>query len=103
MAYFYFKFPHDQVVSVDLVKNLDSQGKIKRNFDSPPVKDTLPIPHGGYSVIRFVAKNPGVWMFHCHIDIHSELGMMMIIKVGSDDELPKIPVNWPKCGNFVRT
>lgn len=29
----------------------------------------------GFTVIRFVANNPGAWFFHCHIDWHLEMGM----------------------------
>lgn len=32
----------------------------------------------GYTVIRFVADNPGVWFFHCHIDWHLALGMAAV-------------------------
>lgn len=35
----------------------------------------------GYAVIRFRADNPGVWAFHCHIDLHSMSGMMMLFTV----------------------
>ena len=38
---------------------------------------TLPvvIPANGYVVLRFRADNPGVWFFHCHIDLHLVGGM----------------------------
>ncbi len=29
----------------------------------------------GYTIIRFVANNPGAWFFHCHIDWHLVIGM----------------------------
>jgi Multicopper oxidase len=29
----------------------------------------------GFTVIRFVANNPGAWFFHCHIDWHLVMGM----------------------------
>lgn len=35
----------------------------------------------GYAVVRFVADNPGVWAFHCHIDLHSASGMMLYFVV----------------------
>lgn len=28
----------------------------------------------GYLVYRFIANNPGVWAFHCHIDWHLQAG-----------------------------
>ena len=31
----------------------------------------------GYTVIRFVADNPGAWSFHCHIDWHMVMGMVV--------------------------
>jgi iron transport multicopper oxidase len=32
----------------------------------PMRRDTWKLAAGGYTVIRFVADNPGVWFFHCH-------------------------------------
>ncbi|RKO85746.1 multicopper oxidase-domain-containing protein [Blyttiomyces helicus] len=32
----------------------------------------------GYTVIRWVADNPGVWFFHCHIEWHVEAGLVMM-------------------------
>ena len=29
----------------------------------------------GWTVVRFKATNPGMWMMHCHIDWHLTLGM----------------------------
>ena len=38
---------------------LDRNGKLKRNFQQPPGKDTLAVPRSGVIVIRFHATNPG--------------------------------------------
>jgi iron transport multicopper oxidase len=35
------------------------------------------VPPQGYFVVRFVADNPGVWFFHCHIDWHLMQGLAM--------------------------
>ncbi|KAJ5363571.1 Multicopper oxidase type 2 [Penicillium cataractarum] len=43
----------------------------------PARRDTFVLPPGGYYVIRFVASNPGVWLFHCHIDWHMMQGLAM--------------------------
>lgn len=32
---------------------------MERNFEDPPIKDTVTVPDGGYTVIRFIADNPG--------------------------------------------
>ncbi|ORX99152.1 hypothetical protein K493DRAFT_365755 [Basidiobolus meristosporus CBS 931.73] len=36
----------------------------------------------GYRVIRFVADNPGVWLFHCHITPHMMQGMQTLFETG---------------------
>ncbi|KAK9327921.1 Cupredoxin [Lipomyces starkeyi] len=48
-------------------------------FPSVPARrDTFVLPPYGYFVIRFVADNPGVWFFHCHIDWHLAAGLGML-------------------------
>ena len=44
--------------------------------DTPMRRDTLMVQNGGHAVIRFRADNPGVWLFHCHIEWHTESGMI---------------------------
>lgn len=43
--------------------------------DIPMMRDTVMVPKKGYIVIRFKADNPGIWFFHCHIDLHLVGGM----------------------------
>jgi iron transport multicopper oxidase len=46
------------------------------NYSATPMRrDTLMVQQGGYAVIRFRADNPGVWLFHCHIEFHTEAGL----------------------------
>ncbi|KAK4995558.1 hypothetical protein LTR66_004652 [Elasticomyces elasticus] len=45
----------------------------------PMRRDTWLIAPKGYTVIRFVADNPGVWFLHCHMDWHAELGLAMTL------------------------
>ncbi|PSN75263.1 hypothetical protein BS50DRAFT_36444 [Corynespora cassiicola Philippines] len=46
------------------------------NLPAVPMKrDNVVIPANGYVVLRFRADNPGVWFFHCHIDLHLVGGM----------------------------
>lgn len=40
------------------------------------LRDTVSVPANGWAKLRFVADNPGVWMFHCHIDWHMSAGFM---------------------------
>ena len=43
-------------------------------------KDTVMVPYGGYTVIRFIADNPGWWFFHCHIENHQISGMAAVVR-----------------------
>ncbi|KZM26841.1 uncharacterized protein EKO05_0010788 [Ascochyta rabiei] len=45
----------------------------------PAKRDTAVVPAFGYIVLRFKADNPGVWFFHCHIDLHLSGGMAATI------------------------
>jgi iron transport multicopper oxidase len=40
---------------------------------SPMRRDTVLVQPLGYIVLRFVADNPGVWLFHCHIEWYSNI------------------------------
>jgi len=47
-------------------------------------RDTVIVDPEGSAEIAFVADNPGVWMFHCHILQHQQGGMMACIRVSED-------------------
>lgn len=65
----------------------------------PPRKDTIIVPDGGYAVIRFRANNPGIWIIHCHIEIHSLQGMALLLNE-SFPYIPRAPKDFPKCSEF---
>ncbi|KAJ9137388.1 Laccase [Coniochaeta hoffmannii] len=44
---------------------------------NPARRDVATVEGFGWTLIRFVADNPGVWLFHCHLAWHSESGMAM--------------------------
>ncbi|XP_046686745.1 LOW QUALITY PROTEIN: laccase-12-like, partial [Homalodisca vitripennis] len=87
-------------VDEEFVKKLNREGRLVRNLENPPLKDTVTVPDGGYTIIRFHANNPGYWLFHCHIDFHMELGMNVVFKVGKHEEFPPVPDGFPKCGDY---
>jgi iron transport multicopper oxidase len=39
-------------------------------------RDTFAIYPNGNIVLRFKADNPGVWLFHCHIEWHVDAGLI---------------------------
>ncbi|KAL1839341.1 hypothetical protein VTJ49DRAFT_1637 [Mycothermus thermophilus] len=50
------------------------------NYTSvPPRRDTVTVQPNSYVVLRFKANNPGVWLLHCHIEWHVEMGLTATI------------------------
>lgn len=54
------------------------------------VKDTVLIGPGERYDIELTGDNPGVWMFHCHMENHADNGMMTTIQY--DGAVPTGPV-----------
>ncbi|GAA0169610.1 oxidase [Lithospermum erythrorhizon] len=73
----------------------------KFNLVDPPVRNTINVPTGGWSVIRFIADNPGVWLMHCHIDSHLTWGLAMAFVVengeGKSQSVEPPPADLPPC------
>lgn len=46
--------------------------------DVPMIRDTIVLEPNGHIVLRFKADNPGVWIFHCHVDWHLEQGLAAV-------------------------
>ncbi|XP_048568319.1 laccase-8-like [Triticum urartu] len=70
------------------------------NLVNPRVRNTVIVPGGGWTVIRFVANNPGMWFMHCHLDAHLPLGLAMVFEVlngAAPNILPPPPEDFPKC------
>jgi len=47
------------------------------DLTNPLRRDTASVGAFGWTLIRFVADNAGVWAFHCHIGWHNEAGLLM--------------------------
>ncbi|CAK9328079.1 unnamed protein product [Citrullus colocynthis] len=71
------------------------------NLENPPLKNTVVIFPHGWTAIRFVADNPGVWAFHCHIEPHLHMGMGVIF-AEAVRKIGKIPSNLLVCGDTAR-
>ncbi|KAF3449021.1 hypothetical protein FNV43_RR09745 [Rhamnella rubrinervis] len=71
------------------------------NLVNPQSRNTIAVPVGGWAVIRFQANNPGVWLAHCHLDVHLPLGLAMGFQVENgptpSSTLPPPPPDLPKC------
>ncbi|KAL0402954.1 UNVERIFIED_CONTAM: Laccase-12 [Sesamum radiatum] len=78
-----------------------SRDTAKFNLVDPPLRNTASVPVGGWTVIRFVADNPGVWLLHCHLDVHITWGLAMAFLVengvGELQTLEPPPADLPRC------
>ncbi|KAJ2701386.1 ferroxidase fet3 [Coemansia sp. IMI 209128] len=50
---------------------------VVKNSGVPAKRDTVVILPSHYVKLRFRADNPGVWMLHCHMDIHFVMGLAL--------------------------
>ncbi|KAH7126762.1 multicopper oxidase-domain-containing protein [Dendryphion nanum] len=60
------------------------EGLTEERLENPLRRDTVTVERGGWVLVRFVADNPGVWAFHCHVAWHVEGGMGMSFLVGAE-------------------
>lgn len=51
----------------------------------PLRRDTIMANIESHIVLRFRADNPGIWMFHCHIEWHIEAGLSATIVEAPED------------------
>ncbi|KAK8683439.1 hypothetical protein V6N13_039500 [Hibiscus sabdariffa] len=73
----------------------------KFNLVDPVERNTIGVPSGGWTAIRFRADNPGVWFMHCHLEVHTTWGLKMAFVVdngkGPNESLIPPPSDFPKC------
>ncbi|KAL2899243.1 Laccase-3 [Bienertia sinuspersici] len=71
------------------------------NLVDPPLRNTIGTTPGGWVAIRFVADNPGVWLMHCHLDVHIGWGLAMAFLVengvGELNSIVPPPPQLPQC------
>ncbi|KAJ1411295.1 Multicopper oxidase, type 1 [Sesbania bispinosa] len=71
------------------------------NLVDPVERNTVGVPAGGWTAIRFRADNPGVWFMHCHLEVHTTWGLKMAFLVdngkGPKQSLIPPPKDLPKC------
>jgi iron transport multicopper oxidase len=59
------------------VGSFDATNSSQTGYPAIPMRrDTLVLRPGGHIVIRFQADNPGIWLFHCHIEWHVDQGLI---------------------------
>ncbi|CAG8457300.1 4096_t:CDS:10 [Scutellospora calospora] len=64
------------------------------NLVNPPVRDTATVQALGWMTIRYLANNPGIWLLHCHIEWHAEMGMVIqLVERPNDLKQLTVPSN----------
>ncbi len=41
--------------------------------------DVVPLGSGSAAIVKLRATNPGVWLIHCHLVLHADLGMVTLV------------------------
>ena len=75
---------------------ISSESNSELNMVNPPMRDTVTVFPGSYTVFRFVADNPGTWLLHCHIFYHQYMGQLLAFYYGLN-QLPPPPSTLPTC------
>ncbi|KAF4319986.1 hypothetical protein G195_005916 [Phytophthora kernoviae 00238/432] len=71
------------------IEDIQTNNLPPSKLEGPMLRDVYTVPpcntddtnsclNVGYLILRFTADNPGVWMMHCHIDWHMNIGMAMV-------------------------
>lgn len=53
------------------------------------------------SNVSLIENNFLVWLLHCHIDFHAEVGMALMLKVGEYSQMAPVPRSFPTCNDYV--
>jgi len=59
------------------------QWELKSINDKPTaglIKDVIVVPRAGRAVVDFTANQPGLSLFHCHMQQHMEYGFMALFR-----------------------
>ncbi|GMJ14486.1 laccase 12 [Hibiscus trionum] len=78
----FFKVANHKLTVVEGFGNFNPKTDTSKfNLVDPPMRNTVAVPVNGWAAIRFVADNPGVWLMHCHLDVHINWGLAMAFLV----------------------
>ncbi|KAJ4473809.1 laccase [Lentinula aciculospora] len=77
----------------DVIRTSDSP---EYNFENPVRRDTTSVAMNNQTTIRFVTDNAGPWFLHCHIDLHLDLGLAVVLAEDTRDtkQDDPVPVDW---------
>jgi len=77
----------------------DAEKDVKSQMlENPLRKDMISLWRRSWAVIRFKVENPGVWLFHCHMEQHIPTGQIMAFNLLPSQQ-PPIPSDVPTEGD----
>jgi len=56
----------NRTTTVEEVQARDKMGLIRRKLTRAPLKDTITVPDGGFTIVRVHASNPGLYDCLCY-------------------------------------
>ncbi|KAJ2777841.1 ferroxidase fet3 [Coemansia javaensis] len=68
---------HNFFIMVRGTNDDNPANRLTANDQYPMRRDTITIPPNQHAIVRFRADNPGVWLFHCHMEFHNEQGLAL--------------------------
>ncbi|PON74060.1 Copper-resistance protein [Parasponia andersonii] len=80
----------------------ENKDEWKLNLRNLPLRNTAVIFPYGWTAIRFIADNRGVWAFHCHIEPHLYTGMGVIFDIDGRN-VKNMPPEALVCEEIART
>ncbi|CAG8535479.1 28852_t:CDS:2 [Dentiscutata erythropus] len=66
------------------------------NLVDPPMRDVVTLKPLSTTLIWYITDNPGVWAYHCHIEWHVEMGMVVQFVESPDILTRKLLSNMPQ-------
>ncbi|GMP46171.1 hypothetical protein CsSME_00014430 [Camellia sinensis var. sinensis] len=86
------------------VGNFDNETDPKSyNLIDPPKLNTIRVPKKGWVTVRFIANNPGVWLWHCHLlrRLTCSMKTVFIVKNGETPHSSMLdpPPSMPSCND----
>ncbi|KIK67125.1 hypothetical protein GYMLUDRAFT_37167 [Collybiopsis luxurians FD-317 M1] len=77
----------------DVIRSSDN---VTYNFLNPVRRDVTAVALANQTSIRFFTDNPGPWFLHCHIDLHLEFGLAVVLAEAPEQvkEVDVIPPAW---------
>lgn len=93
----------DKPIKKNEIIELDRTGKLEKKNIHRLMKDTFVVPNKGYLILRLSTNNSGYWLWESRstgtTPDKSGPVMEFLMRVGTLENLPTVPNDFPTCGN----